>query len=326
MSELERALAEVVRVLKSGDDFLVASHAGPDGDAIGSLSAVGELLDGLGKRNTLYNTDGVPETLKFLPHCQRVVSDLPNKNAKWAILLDCSTPDRISDAFNRQRPFEKSLILDHHLTERDFGDVAYVDSSAAATGEVIYRLAKALDWQPTPAFATAVYTAVSTDTGSFQFSNTNARVLAMASELAEWGADPAEIADRVYSTQSQARVAMMKSALEHLTYLADGRVAIVTIWQRELNRAGASKYDLEGLVNIPRSIRGVQIAVQIREVIPGKEFRLSLRCKKGCNVEQIASKFGGGGHKHAAGCTIYGNYDEVKAQVFPLLEKAAVKA
>lgn len=321
---LEKLLDDIAEVIVQENDFLAVSHAGPDGDAIGSLLAIGEILQHLGKRYTLYNVDGVPDGLRFLPHSSRVQNELPAEPAAWTIVLDCNVPDRVSDEFKKRKPFAKAIVLDHHLTERTFGDLPYVDSSAAATGEVVYRLAKKIDWQPTAAFATCAYTAISTDTGSFQFSNTSSRIFGIAAELAAWGADPSEIAERVYATQSRARVQILKHVLEGLRFEANGKIAAITVWQSDMRNSNALKYDLEGLVNIPRSIEGVQAAVQIREVIPGKEYRISLRSKKPIDVERIASGFGGGGHKYAAGCTLYGAYDDICGQLFAALTDVTV--
>ncbi|RMF19321.1 MAG: bifunctional oligoribonuclease/PAP phosphatase NrnA [Candidatus Dadabacteria bacterium] len=321
--EQDAQLRQIADTLRSDDGFLVASHHGPDGDAIGSLLAVGKLLDCLGKRYCLFNTDGVPDQYRFLPGSDQVTDRLPGECWNWLILLDVATPDRIDEALRQGQHYARSIVLDHHLTERPFGDLAYVDAGAAATGEIVVRLRAALAVDPGPDFATCAYAAIFADTGSFQFSNTNDRVLRIAAELAAQGADPAAIADALVASQSLARVRMMERALHNLEILADGRVATISVFLDDMQAVGATRYDLEGLVNLPRSIAGVRVAAQLREVIPGQEYRISLRSKVGYDVEAVARKFGGGGHRQAAGCTIRGSYEAVCAALYPELERAA---
>ena len=322
MSNDKGALAAAAEVVRTQDDFLVTTHHGPDGDAIGSLLAMHALLEAHGKQHVLYNADGVPDGLSFLPGADNVVDQVPDRRFAWTILLDCGMPDRVGHVYEEQAQYTQALVLDHHLTERDFGDVAYVDSDAAATGEIVYRLANAMGWTPTPDFASCAYAALLTDTGSFQFNNTNARVLKVASELAALGADPARIAEAVFSGQSKARVAMMGNVLESLRYYCGDRVAITSVRKNAMQQAGATKYDLEGLVNIPRSIAGVLVAVQIKEVDVDREYRVSLRSKPPVSVEAIARQFGGGGHRYAAGCTLEGTYDQVLSQLVAAIETA----
>lgn len=316
------SLERVARLLREEDDYLVVSHHNPDGDAAGSLLAITHLLRAHGKRVTPYVGDPIPENLRFLPGADDVTHELPDTEHEWAILLDCGTPDRVSEAFDARRPYRRALVLDHHLTERPFGEVAHVDVGAAATGEILCRLQRELAWEPSPAFATCAYTAIFTDTGSFRFSNTNAVSLGAAARMAEAGADPHRIAEAILDTQPAVRLKLLSRVLDGMELHAEGRVALIHVPQTLLDEMDADKSMIEGFIDYPRAIDSVLIAAQIREAEPEQRYKVSLRSKGEVDVEAVARSFGGGGHKHAAGCAIDGDLREVRERLLPRLEEA----
>jgi phosphoesterase RecJ-like protein len=314
-------LAAVAAVLRNEDDFLVTAHQSPDADALGSLLAFGRICDQLGKRATLLCLDPVPDNLRFLPGLERLVPDLPSKRHDRLILLDCNTPDRVGPEFDAARPFARAAVLDHHLTEQPFGDPAYVRPSAAATGEIVVELAAELGLSPDAAFATCAYTAIVGDTGGFRFSNTTPRILRMAADLVAAGASPQAIAAAFFGGVPERRVRLLADALAGLELHHDGRVAMLIIDQALLAKHGANRNDLEGFIDHARTIRGVEVAVQLREHAPG-DWRASLRATGDVNVERVAAGFGGGGHKPAAGCPLKGDRDAVRAAMLQALGRA----
>ncbi len=314
-------LAAVAAVLRNEDDFLVTAHQNPDADALGSQLAFGRICDLLGKRATLLCLDPVPDNLRFLPGIERLVSELPARRHGRLILLDCNSPDRVGPAFDAARPFERAAVLDHHLTERSFGDPAYVRPSAAATGEIVVDLAALLGLELDAAFATCAYTAIAGDTGGFRFSNTTPRILHMAADLVAAGAEPHAIAAAFFGNVPERRVRLLAAVLAGLELHHDGRVAMLIVDQALLAKYGADRNDLEGFIDHARTIRGVEVAVQLREAAPG-DWRASLRATGDFNVERIAAGFGGGGHRPAAGCPLKGDRMAVQAAMLQALGRA----
>lgn len=314
-------LAAVAAVLRDEDDFLVVTHQNPDADALGSLLATARILDALGKQSTLLCLDPLPDNLRFLPGSDRLVAALPTRRHARLLLLDCNTPDRAGPEFDAARPFERAAVLDHHLTEQPFGDPAYVRPSAAATGEIIVDLAAALGVAPDADFATCAYTAIVGDTGGFRFSNTTPRILHMAADLVAAGASPPVIAAAFFGGAPERKIRLLAAVLAGLELHHDGRVAMLIVDQTLLSAHGANRNDLEGFIDHARSIRGVEVAVQLREHAPG-DWRASLRATGDVNVERVAASFGGGGHKPAAGCPLKGDRQTVRAAMLQALGRA----
>lgn len=314
-------LRAVAEVLRSEDDFLVSAHQNPDGDALGSLLAVARLLDHMGKRATYLCLDPIPDNLRFLPGLDRLTTALPSRRFDRLLLLDCGMPERVGPVFVEADLFDRAAVLDHHLTERHFGDPAYVRPSASATGEIVVDLAAELGIAADAEFATCAYTAIAADTGGFRFSNTTPRVLRIAADLVAAGAAPQRIASAFFGEVPERRVRLLADVLAGLEMHHGGRVAMLIVDQATLDRHGATRNDLEGFIDHARSIRGVAVAVQIREAGDG-DWRASLRATGDVNVERIAARFGGGGHKPAAGCPLQGSREDVRAAMLAALAEA----
>jgi bifunctional oligoribonuclease and PAP phosphatase NrnA len=297
MHGLEAAL-EVVR---RGRRFAVCSHARPDGDAVGSMLALGMMLTALGKQADLYSADPVPQIYRGLP-CAGTIRRATRVEEDYdaAILLECDSVAR-----TRLEGLEGRLLvnIDHHASWKAFAEVNWIEEDACAVAEMVYRLTRAAGVPVTPAMATCLYTAVLTDTGSFCYEGTDAHAFEVARELVQCGANPAEIAREVYFSNPLPKMALLGAALTHLR--REGRLAWLWVTDEDMTRGQATEEDCEGIVNYAIGIAGVEAAVLLRELKDGK-IRLSLRSKGGVDVARVAASFGGGGHRHAGGCTLAG--------------------
>ena len=305
-------IQNVLEVIQSKQDFLIASHVRPDGDSLGSQLALALTLDALDKKVTIISHHPVPERYLQLPGTDRVqVADRLDRSFDAAFVLECGSIDRpgiggLGDQF--------VVNIDHHHSTEPFGNVNWIEPSACAVGEMIYRIPKALGVGITPEIATNVYVAILTDTGSFQFSSTTAGTFRIAAELAEHGADVPEIAMRVFYSNPVEKVRAMGVMLNAMDLDESGRIVWMVLTREDMKRHGCMDDDVEGLVNYPLTIVGVEVAVFFRELDDGS-FRVSLRSKNDVDVSAIAAKFGGGGHRKAAGCRLVGSQEAVQRQV-----------
>jgi len=297
----ELVLREILREIGERDRFLLTSHARPDGDAVGSALACCQILREMGKQADVVLRDGVPRIYRPLPFADRVLqSEAVNGNYQAAILLECDSIQR-----TRLQGLESQYLIniDHHLSGQPFAHLNWIDPTAVATAELIYRLAREAGVKISPQVATCLYTAVLTDTGSFMYEGTNEHTFALARELVLAGADPARCARNIYFGHSTAKMRLLGAALSHLHL--EGQLAWIAVTQQQMEECGAIEEDCEGLVNYVLSIQDVQVAVFFRQ-LPDGRFRVSLRSKGETNVAAVAQHFGGGGHECASGCAVDG--------------------
>lgn len=294
-------LQKVLEQIEQRSKFLLTSHARPDGDAIGSALACCQILRSMGKQAQVVLRDGVPRIYQRLPFADQVLhSDRVNEEYEAAIVLECDSIQR-----TRLEGLEKQFLIsiDHHLSGKPFAHVNWIDPTACATAEMIFRLAREAGVKISPEIATCLYTAVLTDTGSFCFAGTTERTFALAQELVRAGADPVACAQHVYFTNPTSKMRLLGSALS--TLHREAELAWMHITRKDIDVSGAFDEDAEGLVNYALSIGGVEVAVFFRE-LSDYRFRVSLRSKGKVNVAAIAERFGGGGHECASGFGIDG--------------------
>lgn len=296
----------MIKKLREWDDFVVATHLSPEGDALGSAIALTMALRAIGKRAVPYEKDPVPEFYRFLPGVEELITSVPETGAKTLVLLDCNEPVR---AGIEGGLFAHSIVIDHHVTEKDFGDVKWIEPDASATGVMIFEIVKDLGVEISKDMAVNLYTALAVDTGAFRYGNTKASDLEMAAELVRAGADPGMIAEQVYSTWSSARFKLLMNALQTLEE-HDG-LAIITVSAEMFRKTGAKHEDTENFSNFPRMIESTKVSAMFREVEEGL-YKVSLRSRGGFDVAAVAEGFGGGGHKAAAGYRVRGDLDTVK--------------
>jgi len=316
-------LSQVIDLIEKHERFAVTSHIRPDGDSLGSSLALFWILRGLKKDAEVIMCDHVPHAYAKLPGADevRVVSDI-DRDYEAVFVIECSDVTRpglprLKDQF--------VVNIDHHSTTALFGDVNWIDSTAAAVGEMIYNLAKALGARITPELSSCVYAALLTDTGSFHFSNTTERTFKIASELVRHGAQPAKLSQAIFYSHPYSKVKLVGAVLATLERDESGRIAWITMTREAMSDAGACEDDTDGIINYPLTIGEVEAAAFFRE-LPNSTYRISLRSKNRVNVARVAEQFGGGGHCNAAGFTVVADYDELTREVIAKLKEAVAAA
>ncbi|RMG04824.1 MAG: bifunctional oligoribonuclease/PAP phosphatase NrnA [Acidobacteria bacterium] len=299
-------LSQVVELIEKKQDFAITTHVRPDGDGIGSSLALYWLLQSLGKNAEVIVRDPIPPSYLLLPGADKIrqVSEI-DRHYDAVFVIECSDVER-PGIKNLDKQF--TVNIDHHVTSERFGKINWIDSTASAVGEMIYNLCKAIGGRITREIAECLYTALVTDTGSFHFSNTTDRTLKVASELVKLGVNPSKISEVVYNSYSWSRIELLRRVLNTVKRDPSGRVA----WMRQslemMKEAGSSDGDHAGFVNIPLSAKEVKAVVYMRETQP-QTYRVSFRSKGNVDVSKVAERFGGGGHKNAAGCRVQGDWD-----------------
>ena len=321
---LENASFEQIgEVLRNHQSFVLISHVRPDGDAIGSQLALGYALMAAGKSVRLINEDGLPDNLAFMAGSAKI--ELPPTEplvVEVAIALDTATKPRLGEkALHAASQAQIWLNIDHHVSNPKYGDLNLIDSKSPATGQILYQLIIALGL-PLPAETRdAIYVAVSTDTGSFQYPSTTAATYELAADLIRRGLDVGTINSQIYDNYPFRRLELMRALLNTLEISDDGLVANWTMRDQLRIDLGLRPEDSEGLIDLIRAIRGVQLAVFFEELPDGK-IRISMRSKDHrLDVCQIATEFGGGGHALAAGIRMAGPLEDAKSQVLAAIDR-----
>ncbi|MGV8058295.1 MAG: bifunctional oligoribonuclease/PAP phosphatase NrnA [Smithellaceae bacterium] len=316
-----KMIKEIIESINKGRSFLITSHVRLDGDALGSELAAYLMLRDLGKRAVVYNQDSTPEHYRFLPAAQNIVHD-PGDMEQYdvAFVLDCSELTRVGDQSAKIGKIKKLINIDHHVSNGGFCEITLLDAQASSTGELIFRLMREMDIPMTKDICTNLYTAILTDTGGFRYSNTRQGALFAAGTLVEKGADPQWISENIYESDPPAKLKLLAKALETLSIDLKIKVGSLTVTQTMLQDTGASIEHTDGFVDIPRAVKGIEIAVLYTQV-NSNYFKLSLRSKGKINVEQVAKKFGGGGHINAAACRIEGDIESIKLKIVEAIKE-----
>jgi phosphoesterase RecJ-like protein len=299
---------DLISFLKKENSFFLAAHINPEADALGSAIALSMALGTLGKETVVYDRDGVPEFYKFLPWHERVVNSTANiaPSEMNLLLLDCNTPERAGiEGLN----FKRVAVIDHHRTEKDFGDIKWIVPEAAATGMMVFYLLKELGVKLTQEIAVNLYTAIAIDTGTFRFGNTSSDVLRVAAELADAGARPGFISNSLYESWTERRFHLLIMMLNTLE-IRNG-VAFTHVTREMFNKTGTGPEDTENFAGFTRMMKGIIMSAFFRET-GGNEWKVSLRSKGDTDVSKIAESFRGGGHKNAAGYEIKADLESAK--------------
>jgi phosphoesterase RecJ-like protein len=312
-------IQNIADVIRSNHSFLLTAHEGPDGDAVGSTLALASILRKSGKEVHVHFRDPVPELYGFLPGSDTVFASIPNHNFDVAVVLDIGELRRAGSEFCSFSKIGTIINLDHHLACENFGTYNLIDPTAAATGVLVYRVAKALGYAFDRETALCLYVAIITDTGSFRYSNANREAFTIAGEMIESGVNAWDVAEQLYENQPRKRLELLARCLPTLEVIKDGLAASVTVTVDMYAATGADAELTDGFVNYPRSIRGVEVAIFFRQLDGGK-VKVGFRSKGKVNVAVFSAAFGGGGHHNAAGCTIDGTLEEVKSKVYALVE------
>ena len=294
-------LFEIAEILKSKDNFEILTHNYPDGDCIGSGIALALALNKLGKNTCVIFTDK-PRKFDYL------FKALPERDfeAEYVVSVDVADEKLLGD---NKKIYEGKidLCIDHHRSNVIAAENKYVDSDAAAAGEIIFELLPLLEVEPDRDIANALYTAISTDTGCFRYANTTSKTLRIAASLLEIGCDSGYINKEMFETKTKRRLELEKEILENLIYCANGKCAI--IYTTKAMTEGLSDDETEGIASIPRQIEGVKMGITVRE--KEKDFKISVRTNEDVDACKFCAQFGGGGHIAASGCSIKGTLESV---------------
>ena len=316
-------LDNILNLIRENQSFLVVSHENPDCDALGSTIAMALVLRGLEKDVIMYNADGVPEYLRFLPECSGIIDSLEGVTnpVDVVMLLDCadvSRPGKEFENFILENCFTFAFV-DHHATNSTGSEYCFVDETASSTGVILYRMIKRLGISISPNVAECLFSTIVGDTGSFRYSNTCSETFTIAADLVNCGADPEKISRFIYDNEPLRKVMLRTLAMNTLE--VTGKIAFLHVSSEMFQQTGTEKEHTEGLVSMARSIEGIEVAVFLRQE-SAIGWKVSLRSKEYVDVAQIARRYGGGGHRKAAGCVVSAPLATVKRRLLSSIQEA----
>ena len=309
-------LLETGNMLLAAQKIVLCCHVSPDGDTLGSALGLARLLEQKGKEVTVFVDDDINKSLSFIPGIDKVQRPEAGVivEADLFVVVDASSFDRVGIC-NELVKAPVLLNIDHHISNTEFADYLYLDAEAAAAGEIMCDLFEAMGWEYDEAIAVDFYTAITTDCGSFRYSNTTSKTMQRAAKLLDYGVKPNEISDML-DIRSRKTTELLAKVLPSLTFDYEGKVAHITI----TNDLYDKETQTDSFVSYPRYTEGVEVAVMFKAVEP-EVTRVSMRSSN-VDVASVALSFGGGGHLRAAGCTIYAPVEEAKAQLLAAIGKA----
>ena len=312
-AETDTPILRIRDEIRQRQRFLLTSHARPDGDSIGSQLAMAFALDALGKQVRIVNADGAPDHYQDFPGMDRIqiAASTHTSDVDAVIVMECGDLARTGVA-GLEHPVV--INIDHHLGNSLYGAVNWFDEGAAACGEMVFDIIRALGVPLTLEIATHVYLAILTDTGSFHHSHITPRTFDICRQTVEAGVNPAAMARRVFDSNSFGKLKLIGSLLDSMALADEGRLAILYMDDAVLAACGCTNNDTEGLINLPLTAREIQ-AVVFFKVSTDNAVRVSMRSKYDVDVRQVANAFGGGGHKNAAGFTVQGQLEDVKGDI-----------
>lgn len=322
MKSHPKVIDRIIEALRGHQTFCIVGHIRPDGDCIGSQLALAMALQNEGKQVVCWNEDAAPAKLKFLDPDGRFQKPRSGESFDCVIAVDCASFERLGRAGACIGERKLFINIDHHESNTRYADLNWVSAREPSSGELIYRLLKIARWPVTRPMADNLFTAISTDTGSFQYPTTRPGTFHSAAELVTRGANLAKICDEVYQSYSLSRVRLLKHVYNKFRLAQNDRIAWFWLKQADFSRTGAVSNDSEGLIDHIRAIEPVVVACVFEELGP-ELTRVSLRSKSAAiNVNEIAAQFGGGGHPAAAGARIAGRPLGVQRRVIAALKKA----
>jgi bifunctional oligoribonuclease and PAP phosphatase NrnA len=322
MKSHPKIIDRVLEGIRASDTICVVGHVRPDGDCIGSQLGLTLALLNERKKVLCWNQDVVPQKLRFLDPKKLVQPPQPGLTFDCVIATDAASLDRLGSVVEHINNRKLLINIDHHASNTRFGDINWVSAREPSTGELIYRLIKIANWPITPDISDCLFTAVSTDTGSFQYPTTRPGTYHVAGELVNKGANLARICDEVYQSYPLSRVRLLKHLYNKFRLTHRNQIGYLWLKKADFIRTGAETTDAEGLIDHIREIEPVVVACVFEELEP-ELTRISLRSKTDMvNVNDIASQFGGGGHRAAAGARIPGKPLSVQRHVIAAIKKA----
>jgi len=320
------SLKKAVECVRNHKNFLITSHTSLEGDALGSELAFYRLLKKLGKNAVIINRDDVPAEYNFLPYVERIKKF--RKNLKYNrfdcfVLLDCAEIKRCGEVYKVNRGKRPILNIDHHISNREFGNINWVEPETSCCSEMIYQLYKSLHIPLDKEIATLLYVGILTDTGSFRYSNTTALTHKVVAELLAFDLDVTGIYKNVYENIPFKDLRLMTKILPTIKRKFKGKIVWFQI-PKKFFKKGRIAFDIsEQLLTCARAIKGVEVAVLFKENLPAKnEIRVNLRSKGKIDVNKVARFFGGGGHQTASGCTLHAPLDQARNAVLEKIKES----
>ena len=312
----------IIEAIKESETICVVGHIRPDGDCIGSQLGLTLALINAGKKVACWNQDPVPAKLAFLDPKKLIETPEKGRHFDCVIATDCASLERLGTAAECITERKIFINIDHHASNTRYADLNWIAAKEPSTGELIFRLLKAANWAVTPAISDCLFTAVSTDTGSFQYPTTRPATYHVAGELVKRGANLAKICDEVYQSFPLGRVRLLRHVYNKFRLTHNNRIAYFWLKKSDYSRTGTDPSDSEGLIDHIRAIEPVVVACVFEEIEP-ELTRISLRSKSDrIDVNRIAQEFGGGGHQAAAGARIPGSPLSVQRKVIASIKKS----
>lgn len=300
--------------LLEADQIVILCHVKPDGDTLGSGYALYHALRSFGKQVRIECGDNIPRKYHYFTESPEPEEFTP----KFVVAVDVADANLLGSLKETYPAID--LCVDHHKSNTMFAKETCLDSTAAATAQIIYGLILRMEGKPVGAIADALYTGITTDTGCFRYSNVTAETHRIAADLINFGAQHAMINRLMFETKSRGRLQVDRLMLETMEFALDDQVALLVMPQNLAQTFGVSEEDLEGIAALPRTIEGVLVGVTIREK-DNDLWRVSFRTQDGIDASNLAQNFGGGGHKNAAGCTLEGSLNQVKENLVEAIKK-----
>ncbi len=322
MKSYPKIIDRILEAVSGHQTFCIVGHMRPDGDCIGSQLGLALALQGAGKQVTVWNQDAIPQKYKFLNTSGLFTKPRSGEQFDCVIATDCASFERLGKAGDCTRERKVFINIDHHESNTRYADINWVSPREPSTGELIFKILKVARWPITKPIADLLFTAVSTDTGSFQYSTTRPGTFHVGAELVNRGANLAKICDEVYQSYPLSRARLLKHVYSTFRLTEENRIAWFWLKQKDFARTGAESDDTEGLIDHIRAIEPVVVACVFEELEP-ELTRLSLRSKSDqVNVSEICRTFGGGGHPAAAGARIAGTPLSVQRRVIAAVKRA----
>jgi len=312
-------LQQIVDAIGARQRFVISSHSRPDGDSVGSSLSMALALRALGKEARVVHKDRAPDPLLGFPGMSGIeIADRADGDFEAGIIMECGDLARTGVEGLEGRFL---INIDHHPGNSGFGQINWFDPSAAACGEMVFDLIRALDVPLTVEIATHIYLAILTDTGSFHYSSISPRTFGICRLTIEAGVDPVQVARTVYDSNSMGRLKLFGAVLNGMRTDSSGRIAILYLDHEMAREAGGTYDDTEGLINEPLTVKAIQAVVFFKQ-IQGDEYRVSMRSKGEVDIGAVARELGGGGHRNAAGCTVTGAIDALQLMLVKRMEDA----
>lgn len=315
-------MEQAIQLIEKSNNIFIISHINPDGDNLGSSLALALSLKKINKNVMVVKNDIVPKSFTFLPGIDLIKEyNNDSDSVDLLIVLDCSDENRLGENKKLLEISKKVINIDHHISNTNFGDINIVDAKAGATGELIYHFIQEMNITLDEEMSSNIYVAISTDTGSFRYENATPETHRIAANLLETGIDKVHINSNLYENMSFTRMKLFIKSLATLETFSNGKIAVIKVTQDMLKETGSTLEDTEGIISFIRKLSAVESVCLLKE-LGEKDIKISLRTKNLLDASLICGKFDGGGHKRAAGCTIYNDMEEAKKLIVNSIQEA----